>query len=143
MIRRAATVSAAAIIAVTVSVSAAKIARNDILETRVGWVNGYCDAITAISEKVDTKQVEGTEFWSPFYGYRVKITDSLLVLFTLLLFFATLALWLSTRRLVNNADDTARAQLRAYVGIDEIKLDMPNLSNRKYEIPSPAPPGLI
>jgi hypothetical protein len=29
----------------------------------------------------------GTEFWPTFYGYRIKITDSLLAAFTLLLFF--------------------------------------------------------
>jgi hypothetical protein len=58
---------------------------------------------------------EGTEFWPPFYGYRMKVTDTLLVIFTFLLFGATIALWWSTRRLVRGAEQTARAQLRAYV----------------------------
>jgi hypothetical protein len=40
--------------------------------------------------------------------------------FTGLLFFATLALWLSTRDLVNDAKDTAKRQLRAYVSIEKI-----------------------
>jgi hypothetical protein len=58
---------------------------------------------------------QGTEFWPPFHGYRLKVTDTLLVAFTFLLFWATLALWLSTRRLVKGAEATAKRQLRAYV----------------------------
>jgi hypothetical protein len=58
---------------------------------------------------------EGTEFWPPLAGYRFKVTDTLLVIFTALLFFATVALWWSTRRLVKGAEETARKQLRAYV----------------------------
>ena len=42
---------------------------------------------------------EGTEFWPPFYGYRFKITDSLLVLFTGLLTIFTALLWHSTKKL--------------------------------------------
>src|SRR5689334_5099659 len=48
----------------------------------------------------DKSEEEGTEFWSPLFGYRVKITDSLLVIFTFLLFVATVLLWLATRNLV-------------------------------------------
>jgi hypothetical protein len=60
---------------------------------------------------------QGTEFWPPFYGYRLKVTDTLLVAVTFLLFWATLALWLSTRRLVKDAKRTAARQLRAYVNV--------------------------
>ncbi len=60
---------------------------------------------------------EGSEFWSPFWGYRLKVTDTLLVAFTFLLFVATFALWLATRRLVKGADKTAESQLRAYISI--------------------------
>lgn len=51
---------------------------------------------------------EGSEFWPSIFGYSVKVTDSLLVLFTFLL-------WLATRGLVKGAEDTAQRQLRAYV----------------------------
>lgn len=61
---------------------------------------------------------QGTEFWPPLYGYRLKVTDTLLVGITFLLFVATLALWLATRRLVRSAEKTAERQLRAYVSID-------------------------
>jgi hypothetical protein len=63
-------------------------------------------------------EAQGTEFWSPILGYRLKITDTLIVAFTALLFLATLALWLSTRRLVIGAEETAKHQLRAYVLLD-------------------------
>jgi hypothetical protein len=49
-----------------------------------------------------------------------------LTLVTLLLFFATLALYLATRDLVIDSKDTARQQLRAYVGVvdHEIKVSV-------------------
>ena len=58
---------------------------------------------------------EGTEFWPAFLGYRLKVTDTLVAAFTALLFFATIALWLATRRLVTGAEQTAERQLRAFV----------------------------
>jgi hypothetical protein len=61
---------------------------------------------------------EGTEFWPPLLGYRLKITDTLVAAFTALLFFATLALWWSTRSLVRGAEETAQRQLRAYVFVE-------------------------
>jgi len=67
---------------------------------------------------------EGTEFWPAVLGYRLKITDTLLVAFTALLFFATLFLYWATRDLVGGADDTARHELRAYVGITEGKISL-------------------
>lgn len=58
---------------------------------------------------------EGTEFWPPLLGYRLKITDTLIAFFTAGLFVATWFLWLATRGLVSGADRTAERQLRAYV----------------------------
>jgi hypothetical protein len=68
---------------------------------------------------------EGTEFWPPLAGYRLKITDTLVAAFTALLFFATVALWLATRNLVKGAESTARKQLRAYVWVKIVKFDFP------------------
>jgi hypothetical protein len=65
----------------------------------------------------------GTEFWPPFFGHRLKITDTMLVAVTLLLFIATLALYYATRKLVKGAEDTARSQLRAYIGINSAVLE--------------------
>jgi len=61
---------------------------------------------------------EATEFWPPVLGYRLKITDTFVAGFTALLFFATVALWLATRRLVTGADDATRRQLRAYLSMN-------------------------
>jgi hypothetical protein len=71
----------------------------------------------------DNAEKEGTEFWPPLWGYRLKITDTLIAAFTALLFFATLALWWSTRRLVGGADKTAKRQLRAYVFVTDAAID--------------------
>ncbi len=61
---------------------------------------------------------QGSEFWPPIYGYRLKITDTLLVAVTFLLFVATLALWWSTRSLVKGAELTSERQLRAYLVVN-------------------------
>jgi hypothetical protein len=69
--------------------------------------------------KTNERGKQGTEFWPSIHGhYRLKITDTLLVSVTFLLFLATLALWCSTRNLVRNAEETAKKQLRAYISID-------------------------
>ena len=60
---------------------------------------------------------EGTEFWPLIYGYRLKITDTLIAGFTALLFWATWLLWRATKRLVSGADNTSENQLRAYVSM--------------------------
>ena len=71
-------------------------------------------------EKRDTNKAdeEGTEFWPSFFGYRLKITDTLLVLFTAGLFIATYFLWRATKNLVKGAEETAERQLRAYIFLD-------------------------
>lgn len=58
---------------------------------------------------------EGTEFWPSIFGYRLKVTDTLLALFTFGLFAVTWRLWISTRNLVIGAERIAERQLRAYV----------------------------
>jgi hypothetical protein len=55
---------------------------------------------------------EGTEFWPLFFGYRLKITDTLIALFTAGLFVATWWLYRATRNLgrvlINPVLQTAR-----------------------------------
>jgi hypothetical protein len=60
---------------------------------------------------------EGTEFWPPILGYRLRITDTLIAGVMALLFWATWLLWLATRRLVQDANLNAERQLRAYLAI--------------------------
>lgn len=75
---------------------------------------------------------QGTEYWPPFWGIHLKITDSLLALFTALLFFATVRLYVATRNLVTGAEDTAKRQLRAYVGIDDIRIESTTAEDPKF-----------
>jgi hypothetical protein len=63
------------------------------------------------------QETHASEFWTLF-GRDLKITDTLLVAFTALLFLATAALWWSTRRLVRGAQRSAERQLRAYVALE-------------------------
>jgi hypothetical protein len=65
---------------------------------------------------------ESSEFWT-ISGRRVKITDTLLVVFTFVLSVATVFLWLSTRRLVKGAENTAERQLRAYVFSERARIE--------------------
>jgi len=66
---------------------------------------------------------EGTEFWPPIFGYRLKVTDTLVVLFTAGLFMATWLLWAATKKLVLSAENTAERQLRAYVYFKDAKVE--------------------
>lgn len=65
--------------------------------------------------KAENGGEEGTEFWPTFAGLKLKITDTILAVFTAGLFFATYALWLATRALVRGSDKTAVRQLRPYI----------------------------
>jgi hypothetical protein len=73
------------------------------------------------SEKTDSKSTgrqveqsneEGSEFWPPFLGVRLKITDSLLAVFTLGLLVFTGLLWQSTEKLWIAGEKTAASQSR-------------------------------
>jgi len=57
---------------------------------------------------------EPSEFWGPVVGHRLKITDSLIALFTLGLFFSTVMLW-------NSAEKALRHQSRAQVYFKELQ----------------------
>ena len=60
---------------------------------------------------------EGTEYWPPIRGYRLKVTDTLIAGFTALLLWAIWLLWRATRKLVNDAQRNAERQLRAYLAV--------------------------
>jgi hypothetical protein len=67
------------------------------------------------TEKQTELSEEGTEFWPPLFGYRLKITDTLLVTVTFLLFAL---LWRCGWQLggsVKSGENTAKRQLRAYI----------------------------
>ncbi len=64
------------------------------------------EGVVATSESA-TERVGDTEFWPAFWGIRLKITDSLLVLFTLLLAIFTYRLERSTFKLWKAAKEQA------------------------------------
>ena len=73
--------------------------------------------VSPLGSETRPREAEGTEFWPAFRGYRVKISDTLIVGFMALLFWATWLLWRATRKLVRNAELAAERQLRAYVAV--------------------------
>lgn len=82
----------------------------------------FFGAYAGHSTQETAKELE-TEFWPPFLGYRLKVTDTLVAAFTGGLFLATFALWLATRRLVKGAENTSERQLRAYVFPEGVSLE--------------------
>jgi len=69
----------------------------------------------AAAESVRVEQ--GTEYWPPIRGYRLKITDTLIAGFMALLFWATWLLWRAVQKLVKDAERNAERQLRAYLAV--------------------------
>jgi hypothetical protein len=63
------------------------------------------------------RDAEGTEHWPALYGYRLKITDTLIIGFMALLLGAIWLLWRATRKIVNNAELVTERQLRAYLAV--------------------------
>lgn len=82
-----------------------------------GWIFFVLPALYFPTTQTD----QGTEFWPSLFGYRLRVTDTLVALFTFLLFLATWGLWLATKKLVRGAEQTAEQQLRAYVYFKEAK----------------------
>jgi hypothetical protein len=63
------------------------------------------------------RDAEGTEHWPALYGYRLKITDTLIIGFMALLLGAIWLLWRATRKIVSNAELVTERQLRAYLAV--------------------------
>jgi hypothetical protein len=79
---------------------------------------------------------EASEYWTvPLLNRRLKITDTLLVLFTFTLFLAT-------RDLVKEAKESSQRDLRAYVGMDKLGFEIPNENNPNFVF-DPDTPGVI
>ena len=62
------------------------------------------------------REWNASDFWV-IWGKHLKITDTLLVVVTLVLALATVALWRATTELVTGEHNTAKRQLRAYIGV--------------------------
>jgi hypothetical protein len=66
--------------------------------------------------------------------------SAVLTVITGLLALFTWKLWTETGRLVSGAEDTAKRQLRAYVGVDEISFNLPHILIPGWKAPDPLPP---
>src|ERR1700689_1383165 len=75
-------------------------------------------------ENSQQSENEGTEFWPPFFGIRVKITDSLLAAFTLGLLVFTALLWGSTDNLWKAGKDALETTERAFVFLDGFNYEL-------------------
>lgn len=85
---------------------------------------------------------EGTEFWPSFLGYRVKITDSLLVVFTAVLAIVTMGLWVSTHRLwkagerqielVKTSAESSLKSVNAAIEANEFNMRAFNITQRPW-----------
>ena len=67
----------------------------------IGCIPKYLPAFLLTSPEATSSwiDVSAPEYWTPIFGMHVKITDSLVAVFTAALFVATLGLWISTRKL--------------------------------------------
>ena len=59
---------------------------------------------------------------------------AIIALFTVILGFATWALWGATRNLVKGADETAQHQLRGYLGIENTSLNLFPPNNESFSV---------
>jgi hypothetical protein len=80
---------------------------------------------------------EAVKSWFFFIDWKPEAVTAAatiaLAVLTLVLAFGTLFLWRATRALVRGADDTSQRQLRAYVGVERIKLNGAGLSDPAYK----------
>lgn len=77
----------------------------------------FVQSVPSPENEEDAAHKKYERYEKPSLDRRITIGTELLALFTFLLFCFTAALWLATRRLVKDADKSAKQQLRAYVGV--------------------------
>ncbi len=76
---------------------------------------------------------QGTEFWPLVLGYRLKITDTLLVAFTFGLTIFTGLLWRSTDKLWAAGERTLTTTERAFVFIDGFNVELTTAGDRPLD----------
>lgn len=72
----------------------------------------------------------GTEFWPPLRGFKIKITDSFLVLFTFVLSIATVGLWVATHRLWTSGETQIGLSKEALVTSERAYVSLPEIDAR-------------
>lgn len=82
---------------------------------------------------------EGTEFYPSLYGFRFKVTDSLLVLFTAILAIFTGLLWCSTKKLWGTTKDSVDLAREEFIASHRPKIIVRNFGIMDGEIPNGKP----
>ena len=103
------------------------------------WVLGGLSG--TIAQELSSQAPEGNEFWPPFLGYRLKITDSLLALFTLLLVIVGGWQGYQLRRTVQASITGERAQI--YPGPFNTSKLLPSGAHAEYPLADGVPPPII
>jgi hypothetical protein len=95
-----------------------------VFECWISWA-AFCDHPPHQAGSYETPKEYPCQFRGPFlfaaqrlvgwWRHSFDDAESYIALFTAILAFGTITLWLATRRLVQGADKTAERQLRAYV----------------------------
>jgi hypothetical protein len=98
------------------------------LATVALWVLGSSPSFESC---IQEKQTQGANSHLPDYfaalpvclgSFVHKYRDELVAVFTIVLALSTIYLWFATGDLVRGAERTAKRQLRAYVGVDEVSI---------------------
>jgi hypothetical protein len=94
-----------------------------------------------IAQELSSQAPEGNEFWPPFLGYRLKITDSLLALFTLLLVIVGAWQAYQLRRTVQASITGERAQI--YPGVFKTSKLLPSTAHAEHPLAEGVPPPIL
>src|SRR5262249_4321789 len=94
-----------------------------------------------IAQELSSQAPQGTEFWPPFLGYRLKITDSLLALFTLLLVIVGAWQAYQLRRTVQASITGERAQI--YPGPFKTSRLLPSTAYAANPLAEGVPPPIL
>jgi hypothetical protein len=103
------------------------------------WVLGGLSG--TIAQELSSQAPEGNEFWPPFLGYRLKITDSLLALFTLLLVIVGAWQGYQRRRTVQSRITGERPQI--YPGPFNSSKLLPSGAHAEYPLADGVPLPII
>jgi hypothetical protein len=103
------------------------------------WVLGGLSG--TIAQELSSQAPEGNEFWPPFLGYRLKITDSLLALFTLLLVIVGAWQGYQLRRTVQSRITGERPQI--YPGPFNSSKLLPSGAHAEYPLADGVPLPII
>jgi hypothetical protein len=82
---------------------------------------------------------EGSESYLVVAGYRLKITDFAVALFTGLLVLVGYIQAVRLRKTITTMESAERRQTRAYVGINDIRFDFLHISDTNWKAPDPLP----